>query len=125
MKPIILSLAVISILFVACNNGSNKQVSDNQTTIGTTDKSTAVKVPVSDILNSYLKLKNAFTNDNDKDAAAAATELVKAFESMDKAVLSAEQAKVFNDIDVDAREHAEHIASNAGNVNLRFSERRA
>ena len=35
---------------------------------------------------------------------------------MDKAVLSAEQAKVFNDIDVDAREHAEHIASNAGNI---------
>jgi hypothetical protein len=116
MKLIILGLAVISILFVACNNGSNKQVSDNQTTIGTTNKGTTVKVPVSDILNAYLKLKNALINDNDKEAAAAATELVKAFESLDKAALSAEQANVFNEVEADAREHAEHIASNTGNI---------
>lgn len=118
MKTIILSLAIISILFVACNNNeSNKQVSDSTTTMGTTDQETSVnKMPASEILTNYLKVKNALTNDNDSEAAEAASELVKAFESMDKAALTAEQTKVYNDVEADAREHAEHIASNAGNI---------
>ena len=118
MKTLTLSLVIISVLFVACNNsGSNEQASDSSATMGTTDQETSVsKMPASKVLSGYLKLKNALKNDNDKDAAAAASELVKAFESMDKAALTAEQVKVYDDIEADAREHAEHIASNAGNI---------
>ena len=47
---------------------------------------------------------------------SAGNELVKSFDSFDKATLNAEQAKVFADIQTDAREHAEHVGSNAGNI---------
>ena len=71
MKTIILSLTLASILFVACNNdGSNKEVSDSTASVGTMDKETTEnKMPASEILTGYLKLKNALTNDNDKEAA--------------------------------------------------------
>lgn len=118
MKTIILSLTLLSILFVACNNdGSDKEVSDSTASVGTIDKQTTEnKMPASKILTGYLKLKNALTNDNDQEAAAAATELAKAFEDMDKTALNAEQSQVYIDVKADAIEHAEHIAANAGNI---------
>ena len=118
MKTIILSLSLASILFVACNNdGSNKDASDSTTTMGTTDKETSgYKMPSGEILTGYLKVKNALTNDNDKEAATAATELVKAIKAMDKTAINAEQSQVFTDVEADAIEHAEHIAANAGNL---------
>jgi hypothetical protein len=42
--------------------------------------------------------------------------MVKAFAKFDKASLTAEQAKIYNDIQDDAKEHAEHIGMNAGNI---------
>ena len=118
MKTIILSLTLVSIFFVACNNdGSNKQASDSTATMGTADQETTEnKMPASEVLSSYLTLKNALTNDNDKEAATAATELVKAFKNMDKTALNAEQSQVYTDVEADAIEHAEHIAANAGNI---------
>ena len=118
MKTIILSLTLLSILFVACNNeGSDKKVSDSTVSAGTIDKQTTEnKMPASEILTGYLKLKNALTNDNDQEASAAATELAKAFEDMDKTALNAEQSQVYIDVKADAIEHAEHIAANAGNI---------
>ena len=117
MKISILSLSLVSILFVACtNNGSDKKVSDSATNVEKNQETSDNKLPASKVLSDYLKLKNALTKDNDKDAAAAASELIKALESMDKASLNAEQAKVYNDIKDDAVEHAEHIASNGDNI---------
>lgn len=118
MKTIILSLTLASILFIACNNGaSDKKASDSTTAIGTTDKDTSSnKMPSGEILSGYLQIKNALTNDNDKEAATAATELAKAIKTIDKTALNAEQGQVFADIEADAIEHAEHIASNAGNL---------
>lgn len=118
MKPIILSLILATVLFAACNNGANKKVSENDTTtMESANHDGAVNnTPVNDLLTGYLKIKNALTNDNNKEAASAATELVKAFEGFNKTALTPEQAKVYNDIEEDAREHAEHIGSNAGNI---------
>ncbi len=118
MKTFLLSLTLITIVFAACNNnGPNKQASDSTATIGTTDEETTVnKMPASEVLADYLTLKNALTNDNDKEAAAAATELSKSLKNMDKSSLNAEQLKVYNDVEADAREHADHVASNAGNL---------
>lgn len=118
MKTFILSLTLVSILFVACNNDtSNKEVSDSTASVGTADQvTTENKMPADDILAGYLKIKNALTNDNDKEAASNATELANAFKTMNKSALSEEQSKVFADIVDDAIEHAEHIASNAGNL---------
>jgi hypothetical protein len=61
-------------------------------------------------------LKNALTRDDDKDAALAGNSLVKALALIDKSAMPTEQAKVFTDVFDDAKEHAEHIGSNAGNI---------
>ncbi len=118
MKIFFLSLTLVSILFAACNNDATKnEVSDSTTTAASTDKpSTETKMPADDILAGYLKIKNALTNDNDKEAASTATELANALKAIDKSAFNADQSKVFADIEADAIEHAEHIASNAGNL---------
>lgn len=118
MKTIILSLVTIAVLFTACNSATDKKSSkSNQTTTETTDQNTSFsKYPMTEVIDGYLKLKNALTKDNDKNAATAARGLIKAIESIDKKLLNPEQAKVFADIEEDAKEHAEHIASNSGNI---------
>ena len=69
-----------------------------------------------DIISNYLQLKNAFTTDNTNDATTAGKALEAAFKSFDKSALTAEQKKTYEDIEDDAREHAEHIGANAGNI---------
>lgn len=73
-------------------------------------------VASNEIISNYLQLKNAFTNDNTDDAAKAGKALEAAFKSFDKSALTAEQKKTYEDIEDDAREHAEHIGANAGNI---------
>lgn len=73
-------------------------------------------VATNEIISNYLQLKNAFTNDNTDDAAKAGKALEAAFKSFDKSALTAEQKKTYEDIEDDAREHAEHIGANAGNI---------
>jgi hypothetical protein len=131
MKSLII-LAISAITFASCNNSDNKSA-DNKSTQPTsvpvdkkmadvTEKqqantaTPANTVSVKEILNDYLQMKNAFAKDNDKDAATAGNEMVKAFASFNKTALTADQAKIFNDIQDDAKEHAEHIGSNAGNI---------
>lgn len=118
MRTIILSLTLASTLFVACNNdGSNKQLADSTAATSTNGQDASnANAPVSNILTSYLELKNALTKDNDTDAASAATELASSLKNFDKSALNAEQNKVYTDIEADALEHAEHIASNKGNI---------
>ena len=122
-------IAIAAITFASCNNADNKSAENKsaQPTSGEIDKkiaevtskskdTTTSAVSISEILSGYLKMKNAFAKDNDKDAAAAGNEMVKAFTGFNKAALTPDQAKVYNDIEDDAREHAEHIGSNAGNI---------
>ena len=128
MKNII-SIAIATIVFASCNNADNKSTENKsaQPTSGEIDKKmdevtsknkdTNISiVSITEILSGYLKMKNAFAKDNDKDAAAAGNEMVKAFTRFNKAALTPDQAKIYNDIEDDAREHAEHIGSNAGNI---------
>ncbi len=129
MKNIILGLAVLTTVFAACNNSStdtkDNTTSDAQSTNMTVDTSAnkvstnveiKATVSIAEILSDYLKMKNAFANDNDQDAAAAGNEMLKAFTSFNMTALTPDQAKIYNDIADDAREHAEHIGANAGNI---------
>lgn len=119
MKNILSVIAIATLFMAACNNSTSPS-----TQAKTTDSSSApaapetvVKAtPVKAILNTYLQLKNAFADDNDKDAAAAGKGMVKAFEQFDTTALTPAQAKIYADIEDDAREHAEHIGKNAGNI---------
>lgn len=105
MKTFIYSLAFSILFLAACTNNKNK-----------TQTIAEKKEPATEVLGAYLKLKNAFTTDNDKDAAAAGKELVTAFAAFDKKSLTAEQSKTYADIEADAKEHGEHIGDNIGNI---------
>ncbi|WP_262714326.1 DUF3347 domain-containing protein [Adhaeribacter soli] len=67
-------------------------------------------------MDAYIKVKNALAKDNDKLAASGGKELVNAIQNFNKSALTPEQAKTYADIEEDAKEHAEHISTNAGNL---------
>ena len=123
MKQLIM-IAFVAVTFTACQqkaqtNSEESTTTENQATTEAPPQTTGEAKSVSTIkpiLDGYLKMKNAFAQDNDKDAAAAGDEMVIAFTNFDKSSLSADQAKVYKDIEDDAREHAEHIGKNAGNI---------
>lgn len=122
MKTLIFSIALSTLFFAACNNGTQtKQTDENTASTATVEPDTKEGptkggASISGLLTNYLQIKNALTKDNDKEAATAANEMVKAFGSFDKASLTTEQAKVYNDIEEDALEHAKHIGANAGKI---------
>lgn len=130
MKYLIFGLAISALGFTACNSNSDKKSEEthdmsqqemkdmnmHDSAGVTTAKTASESVNISSMVTYYLQMKNAFANDNSKDAGAAGNELVKVFTSFNKTALTAEQAKIYNDIGEDAREHAEHIGSNAGNI---------
>jgi len=128
MKNILFGLAASTIFIAACNNGTNSSTqaksADSTPAQAVTEPGTkepgvtasTKATPVKEIVSSYLELKNAFANDNDKDAAAAGSSMVQAFSKFDKASLTPDQSKVYTDIEDDAKEHAEHIGKNAGNI---------
>jgi Cu(I)/Ag(I) efflux system membrane fusion protein len=77
---------------------------------------TKSKVSVKEIVSSYLLLKNALVNDNPSDAADAGKAVDAAFNNFNTASLTADQKKVFEDVENDAIEHAGHIGENKGNI---------
>ena len=125
MKKIIFGLlAFTTTAFTACgsnsgNNTNNQGIVAEKTTTRQAVNTTPVKtatVSIKDIIDTYLQMKNAFTKDNSNDAATAGKKLQAAFINFDTKALSVAQAKTFNDIADDAKEHAEHIGANAGNI---------
>lgn len=119
MKKLVLNIAFLPLFFIACNNGASSNSNDQTAESSTSNTATepeSIGSPITGILDNYLSLQDALSKDNDKDAAAAGNEMVKAFANFDKASLTSEQAKVYNDIEADAREHAEHIGANEGNI---------
>ncbi len=75
-----------------------------------------VAASIRKIVEHYLHLKNALANNKAKDAAAAGKEITNAMGTGDKSLLTADQKKLYEDIEDDAKEHAEHIGENAGNI---------
>ena len=125
MKKIIFGLAIATTILVACNSNSNKSAESQNKNLGLQAISQADIPPITDeknvvlikeIVSTYLQIKNAFTNDNAANAAIAGIALEAAFKNFDKTHLSAVQKKTFEDVEDDAREHAEHIGKNGGNI---------
>jgi hypothetical protein len=73
-------------------------------------------VSVNEIIRSYLQMKNAFTEDNTTGAAEAGTKLESAFKNFDKSALNPAQKNKYEEVEADAKEHAEHIGKNGGNI---------
>jgi len=121
MKYFLLIAAISITAFTACNNNSNSQAKTNSDSVQPKQEAPAMTetkttAPVKNILSGYLQLKNALANDNGSDAATAANTMVEAFQKFDKSALTAEQKKTYEDVEDDAREHAEHIGKNGGNI---------
>ncbi len=125
MKKIVLGVAMLTTFFAACN-GASSSTSEAKTSADSSTTKTSMApaatevtkstVSIKGILDTYLKMKNAFAHDKDKDAANAGKDLIIELDKIDKASLGAEQAKTYSDIKDDAKEHADHIATNAGNI---------
>ncbi len=75
-----------------------------------------ITTSIREIIGHYLDLKNYLVADNTKGAATTGKEMLKAMEKLDKSLLTPTQKKVYADIEEDAKEHAEHIGENAGNI---------
>lgn len=80
------------------------------------DVNPKVAASIDKMVEHYLNLKNALVNDNSKDAADAGKEMVDAIKSLDESLLTDEQKKIYEDVEEDALEHAEHIGENVGNI---------
>lgn len=128
MKKVMISMFVAVSLLTACNNSGSDKKEISTTTeptaavpADTVNKqapaaATATAVSIKEILADYLQMKNAFAKDNSKDAATAGNAMGASFASFNKAALTPDQAKIYNDIEDDAKEHAEHIGMNAGKI---------
>ena len=128
MKKLILCLSVMTVAFSACNsNKSNagQQGSHDMQNMSQTDSASKEissmpdaknSVSIKEIISSYQVLKNALTEDNSTAAAKAGGEVQSAFKNFNKSILTVDQKKIFEEVEADASEHAEHIAENGGNI---------
>ena len=123
MKKILFGIAITAISFAACNTGNNKANKNSNTGNDTTQSKpqanpaeTNVTSPISEVINGYLHIKNALTDDNGNDAANGGKEMVAAIGKLDKTSFTGQQKKVYKDVADDVKENAEHIGDNAGKI---------
>lgn len=131
MKRLAFAVVVTGIFLLGSNEGlaqheshemksmSKKDSLDKMKSAVTDSKSSAdpkVAASIKEIVASYLHLKNALVSDKSKDAATAGEEMAHAMGTVDKSLLTADQKKLYEEVEDDAKEHAEHIGGNAGNI---------
>jgi len=118
MKNISFAIVIIAIALAACKSSNNKNVAQNKINDSSAHTSGQVSPisPVNGILHIYLKMKNAFVNDDDKEAAKEGKEMQKALNDFDTSILKDNERKQFQDMAGDMKENAEHIGANAGNI---------
>jgi len=133
MKNLILVYVTAASLAVAsCNSNSsstdtdkNKMNSDKEMPMATTNTADkdikivshtftnvdpAVSAFMKSMVQDYLAIKNALTNSNESKASSAAGKMYDVLKGFDKSLLTADQKKVYDGIEDDLREHAEHIS---------------
>ena len=71
---------------------------------------------IKEIVDHYLHIKNALANDNGSEAASGAKAMEEAISKLDKSLLTSEQKKVYDEIEEDLKEHAEHIGKNGDKI---------
>ena len=113
-------LAIVIATFNACAQEKHEHPTQKENAPVKTDAAQAANpnaaTSIKEIVSRYLDMKNAFVSDNTNEAATAGKALESAFKSFNKKSLNEKQAKVYADIEDDAREHAEHIGANGGNI---------
>lgn len=133
MKKTIFIISVITaIAVISCNSNSsdkesntdmihdsmpmpmkqNAQPDKNIKMVATTFTSVdpAVASYIKTLVTEYLSVKNALINSNETEAATASGKMYDAMKTFDKSLLSADQKKIYDDVEADLKEHAEHIS---------------
>lgn len=131
MKKLILVFSVItSLAVVSCNDNKSAEpeagkmdqepMAKPETAVDDKDVKTVavtfasvdagVTAFMKSLVDNYLEVKNALTNTDESAAAAAAAKMEKGIKDFDKSLLTADQKKVYDNIEADMKEHAEHIA---------------
>ena len=122
MKKTIIGIAIIAITATSCNNSGTTSADtkkDDTTKVNhSMVKNTESKVDgaMVEMVSQYLKIKNALTNDNGKEAANAANAFVESMGKMETTSLGGDKKKTWDNIADDAKEMAEHIGKNAGKL---------
>lgn len=123
MKIIFFGMAIAAVSFTACNSNNttsktNEQNSNDAASQTKMQTATETNKPASinEIVAAYLQIKNGLSNDNGNNAATGGKAFVEALGKIDKSSMSATQKKSFEDIADDAKEMAEHIGANAGDI---------
>lgn len=79
-------------------------------------KEEAKNFSIAPIVTDYLSLKNALVSDDDKAAASSGKKLLATLNKVDMKAVPADKHKKYMDIADDAKEQAEHIGENVGNI---------
>ncbi len=143
MKNIIITTVTFVLIFTAysCEKTNNKvkddtetsKMSESDSSAQSTGNDAAIPDPpkstisdngskddkdfsISPIITDYLTLKNALVADNDKAAATAGKKLLSTLNSVDMKAIPKDKHSKYMEIADDAKEHAEHIEANAGNM---------
>lgn len=140
MKRNIFSVMAITVLvFTACNNNGSKNEHEGHDTSNMVKDSSQHAVAADDkeiktvavtytnidakaaaslkeIIDHYLHIKNALINDNGSEAASGGKAMEAVISKLDKSLLTADQIKVYDNIEDDLKEHAEHIGKNGSNI---------
>jgi hypothetical protein len=132
-KIFFVSMAIASLVFVACNNSDNNKQAENhdmdsmkkdsagQTTsvedkniktvaVAYTNVDPKVAASIQEIIDHYLHVKNALANDNAEEAAKGSEAMSSSLGKIDKSLFTAEQKKIYEENEADLKEHAEHIS---------------
>src|SRR5260221_12069206 len=136
MKKILFSISILAVFIVAaCNNNKSSKETGmskmNTDTSKSTTVDTATMTEVSHrfndvnpnlgasmktVIDHYLHIKNALVNNDGNDAASGGKQMADAISKIDKSLFTADQKKVYDGIEDDLKENAEHIGKNAKDI---------
>ena len=139
MKKLLFSVLTISaISFAACKNGNNKNeheghdmssmktdtmqatATDNKdikaVSVTYTKVDPKVSAAINEIVNQYLRIKNALASDNGGEAANGGKAMVNAIAKIDKSLFTAEQKNAFDKDEEGLKEDAEHIGKKGDDI---------
>lgn len=119
MKNILLYLFVgATLLFstLSCNQKSKKADEANEKVENSSSENRTATFSVQEMVSDYLTLKNALVADNSEATAKAGKRLLETLNAVDIAIVPDDKKQEYKDITDDAKENAEHIAKNEGNI---------
>lgn len=116
MKHLFSVLFLSSVILLSCGNSSNEKTAEESRLVSDAIRPVYTDTGTGAVIADYLNLKNALAADDSRGAATAGSELYRSLTTVEAGNLSDSQKVVMKDISADAKENAEHISKNAGNI---------